>query len=176
MRTEVKISGLGGQGVVLASVILGHAAIIDGKYATQTRSYGAEARGTAAWGDVIISDGSIAYPMTIKCDILVAMSQQAVGKYINILKDGGTLIVDDSLVKEIPSGSYKIYKIPATTLAEEIGRKIFANMVMLGFLVGTTKMLSSRSVEKAVLENVPEERDKNVEAVKLGLAKARELR
>lgn len=176
MLVEIKISGLGGQGVVLASIILGHAGVMDGKYVAQTMSYGAEARGTAAWGDVVISDEPIAYPMTVKCDILVAMSQSALDKYIGVLKEGGALIIDSDLVTEMPPSNYMVYKIPATKLAEKIGRKIFANMIMLGFLSGITGVVSAQSLKKAVLENVPRAKENNVKAVKLGLEKAGEYK
>lgn len=175
MRTEIKISGLGGQGVILVSVILGHAAVLDGKHAAQTRSYGAETRGTVACGDVVISDKPIAYPMTTELNILVAMCHPALVKYVGMLKNGGILIVDDTLIRQVQTGSHKTYKIPATEIAEKIGNKAFANMAMLGFLAGVTKIVSNKSLKKAVIENMPKDRDKNIKAVKLGLVKAKKL-
>ncbi|HID16607.1 MAG TPA: 2-oxoacid:ferredoxin oxidoreductase subunit gamma, partial [Candidatus Atribacteria bacterium] len=118
MRIEIRICGLGGQGVILAGEILGLAAILDGKYAVQTRSYGSEARGTAAKSDIIISDKKIKYPLIEKCDVMIAMSQPALNKYISTLKPNGTLIIDEDLVKEkLEKTSINIYKVKATRIA-----------------------------------------------------------
>lgn len=134
-RIEVRIAGLGGQGVILAGTILGYAAVLSGKRATQMQSYGAEARGTAAWSDVVISNEAITYPSITSCDYLVALSQQALNSYLSLLKKGGVLVVDEDLVKDIPEGDFKVYKVPATRIAEEkLGGRVVANMVILGFL------------------------------------------
>jgi 2-oxoglutarate ferredoxin oxidoreductase subunit gamma len=154
-KIEVRISGLGGQGVVLAGQILGRAAVYDGKNAVQTQSYGAEARGTAAKSEVIISDDKIGFPMVRKCDILVAMSQEAVEKNIKDLKEDGILVFDSSTVKSPPKVKVKIYAIPATEIAENtFGQKIYANMIMLGAITKITSIVSEKSIEKAVEETV----------------------
>ena len=164
-RIEVRISGLGGQGVVLAGEILGRAAVYEGKYAVQTQDYGAEARGTAAKSEVIISDGKIGFPKVRKCDILVAMSQSAVEIHLKDLKENGILIVDEDMVKHLPKTKAKAFKIPATKTAE-----IYANVVMLGALAKITGIVKEKAVEKAIADSVPENtREANIKAFKEGL-------
>jgi len=161
-RIETRISGLGGQGVVLAGVILGRAAVCDGKYAVQTQSYGAEARGSAAKSEVLISNEKISFPEVRKCDILVTMSQSALDKHLRDLKENGTLLVDEDMVKELPKIKAEVFKVPATRIAEaELGSKIYANVVMLGALTKITGMLSKRAVEKAITDIVPKEAKEN---------------
>lgn len=163
-RIEIRICGLGGQGVVLAGQILGRAAVYDGWNTVQTQSYGAEARGTTAKSEIIISDGRIGFPAVRKCDILVAMSQEALVKNIKDLKDGGLLLIDGDLVKNIPSVNARIYAVPATKIAEEnFGEHLYANMVILGALNALTKLVSEESMEKAIIDTMP----KNVAAINL---------
>jgi 2-oxoglutarate ferredoxin oxidoreductase subunit gamma len=150
-KIEVRISGLGGQGVVLAGQILGRAAVYDGKNVVQTQSYGAEARGSVAKSEVIISDGKIGFPIVRKCDILIAMNQEAVEKNIKDLKTDGVLLLDNSVVKTMPKTEAKIFKAPATQIAEDsCGGKIYANMVMLGALVKAARIVSESSVKLAI--------------------------
>lgn len=154
-KIEIRISGLGGQGVVLAGQILGRAVVYHGKNAVQTQSYGAEARGSAAKSEVIISDGKIGFPMVRKCDILVAMSQEAVEKNIKDLKGDGILLIDSSTVKKAPETKARIFKIPATEIAEKMLKaKIYANMVMLGALTSITKIANEKSFTRAIKETV----------------------
>jgi 2-oxoglutarate ferredoxin oxidoreductase subunit gamma len=156
-KVEVRISGLGGQGVVLAGQILGRAAVYDGKNVVQTQSYGAEARGGAAKSEVIISDGKVGFPMVRKCDILIAMSQEAIEKNINDLKEDGILLVDSDMVKNVPKTNARIFKVPATEIAEKFcSGKLYANLVMLGALVGITKVMSEGSMELAIRDSVAE--------------------
>jgi 2-oxoglutarate ferredoxin oxidoreductase subunit gamma len=156
-KIEVRISGLGGQGVVLAGQILGRAAVYSGKNALQTQSYGAEARGSGAKSEVIISDGKIGFPMVRKCDVLVAMSQEAAEKNIKDLKEDGTLIVDSSTVGKIPETKAETIRIPATQMAEKAtGEKLYANMVILGALTKMIKDINEKSMRKAIEEAVPE--------------------
>ncbi len=170
-RTEVIIAGLGGQGVVLAGKILGRAAVYDGKRVVQTQSYGAEARGSAAKGEVIISDERIGFPMVRKCDVLVAMNQNALDKYLSDLKEDGTLLVDQSMVGEIPKIKARVFMVPATKMAEtKLGSKICANMIMLGALTKATGVTSQEAVEKAITESVSEEARKvNIKGFRIGL-------
>jgi 2-oxoglutarate ferredoxin oxidoreductase subunit gamma len=170
-RTEVRISGLGGQGVVLAGEILGRAAVYDGKHAVQTQSYGAEARGSAAKSEVIISDEKIGFPKVRKCDVLVAMSQSALDKHLKDLKEGGTLLVDDDLVKNIPEINAKVFRIPATRVAEnELDSRIYANVIMLGALTKITDIISEESATKAIAASVPREtKEANLHGFKMGL-------
>jgi 2-oxoglutarate ferredoxin oxidoreductase subunit gamma len=170
-RIEIRISGLGGQGVILAGEILGRAAVYDGKNVVQTQSYGAEARGSAAKSEVIISNSRIGFPMVRKCDILVAMSQTAVDKHIKDLKEEGFLLVDESFVEKIPPVKAKVFKIPSTKTAETLFKtRLYANIVMLGALTKVSKIFSEESMEKAIVESVPEKaREQNLKAFREGL-------
>lgn len=170
-RIEVRISGLGGQGVVLAGEILGRATAYDGKYVVQTQSYGAEARGSVTKSEVIISDNKIGFPKVRRCDILVAMSQSAVEKHLKDLKEKGTLIVDEDLVKDIPETQAKIFRIPATKTAEKLLKsRLYANVVMLGALTKITGIVKETTVEKATVDSVPESaREANITGFREGL-------
>ncbi len=169
-KTEIRICGLGGQGVVLAGQILGKAAVYDGQNVVQTQSYGAEARGTTAKSEVIISEGKIGFPMVRKCDILIALSQEALEKNIKDLKKEGILIVDNSVIKNIPETEAEIYTVPATELAEKtFEQKIFANMIMLGFLQAATNIVTEKSLEKAIKDTLSAKSAAiNVQAFKKG--------
>jgi 2-oxoglutarate ferredoxin oxidoreductase subunit gamma len=156
-RKEVRFTGFGGQGMAVIGYILGRAAAVyDGKQATMTQSYGPEARGGASSSQVIISDGRIFYPYVIQSDILVGMSQEGYDKHRSSLKKTGVLLYDEDLVSLAEEESAeKIYTIPATRFAEEIGRKIVANIVMLGFLSGMTELVSEDALKKAIADSVP---------------------
>lgn len=172
-RTEVRICGLGGQGVVLAGQILGRAAVHDGKQVVQTQSYGAEARGSAAKSEVIISDRRIGFPMVRKCDILVAMSQRALNIHLKELKKAAALLVDRELVEDIPEIEAKVYRLPATQTAQSVLRsEVYANVVMLGALTQITKVVSNEAMEQAIRESV---RASTVKANLLALKKGRQL-
>jgi len=164
-RVEVRISGLGGQGVVLAGEILGRAAVYDGKYAVQTQSYGAEARGSAAKSEVIISDKKIGFPRVRKCDILVTMSQSALNKHLDDLKENGILLVDRDKIKEMPKIKAKVFSVPATRIAEtELKSRIYANVIMLGALTKITGIVSEETVKKAIVDSVSEDtKERNLE-------------
>lgn len=170
-KVEVRISGLGGQGVVLAGEILGRAAVYDGKEVVETASYGAEARGGAAKSEVIISDRRIGYPKVRKCDILVAMSQGALDKNVGDLKENGILMVDKDVIEKVPNVKAKVIEVTATKTAEtELRSKMYANVVILGALVKATKIVSEKACEHAIADSVPEEtKDKNVHGFKKGL-------
>ena len=169
-KIEARISGLGGQGVVLAGQILGRAAVYDGKNVVQTQSYGAEARGSIAKSEVIISDGKIGFPIVRRCDILVAMNQEALDRHLKDLKEDGVLIVDSTYVKKIPETKAKIFKIPATEHAEKtFGDRIYANMLMLGALTKATNIVSEKAMKKAIQDAVMKNiADINEEAYKKG--------
>lgn len=150
-KTEVRISGQGGQGVVMAGQILGRAAVYDGKNAVQTQSYGAEARGSVAKSEIIISDSKIGFPVVRKCDVLVAMSQEALDKYWKDLKKNSIIIVDSTYAKKIPKTKAKTYKIPATEEAERMFKtKMYANMVILGALTKIIGIISPKAMKKAI--------------------------
>jgi 2-oxoglutarate ferredoxin oxidoreductase subunit gamma len=177
MRTEVRLAGFGGQGIVLSGVILGRAAsLYDKKHAIQTQSYGPEARGGASKSEVIISDEEIYYPKVRKLDIFMVMSPEALQRYVGDLKDSGIIVFDSSIIKNIPKG-YKSYSIPATKIAkDELGKTIVANIVMLGTLAALTAVVSRDAIKKAVLESVPKGTEKlNTKALEKGFAIAEEL-
>lgn len=171
-KIEIRISGFGGQGVVLAGQILGRAAAYDGKNVVQTQSYGAEARGSMAKSEVIISDSRIGFPMVRKCDVLVAMNQQAVEKNISILKDEGILLFDSGLTKTMPQTKAKTFGVPATLKAEKLcGGALYANIVMLGVLVKVTGVVKETSVKQAIREAFHERTaEANIHAFEVGLA------
>lgn len=170
-RIEIRISGLGGQGVVITGLIIGRAAVYDGKNVVQKGDYGAEARGSATKSEVIISDDKIGFPAVRKCDILVAMSPEAVEKNIKDLKEDGILFVDGNTVESTPKIKAKVFRIPATNTAKEtFGANIYANMIMLGALTKTTNIVKEESMEKAIRESLPEKTtEANVTAYKKGL-------
>ncbi len=157
-RTEIKLAGFGGQGIILAGFIIGKAAsLYDKKDAVFTQSYGPEARGGACAASVVIDSEKINYPYPIKSDVLVIMSQEAYTEYVSHLREGGTLIVDESLVRMDGESKRagKVFRIPATKIAEEMGMKIAANIVMLGFFSSIIEAVDKESVKKSVLESVP---------------------
>ncbi|MFQ5999595.1 MAG: 2-oxoacid:acceptor oxidoreductase family protein [Candidatus Bathyarchaeia archaeon] len=170
-RIEVRIGGLGGQGVVLAGEILGRAAVYEGKHVVETQSYGAEARGSAAKSEVIISDSKIGFPKVRRCDVLVAMSQSAVEMPLKDLKEKGVLIVDEDVVKHLPKTKVKVFKIPATKTAEKLLKsRLYANVVMLGALMKVTGIVKEEAVEKAITDSVPETaREANISGFREGL-------
>lgn len=181
MRTEIRIGGFGGQGVILAGIILGKSAcLFDGKEAVQTQSYGPEARGGASKCEVVISDSEIDYPKVINPDIFIAMSNEALIKYIVDLKDNGTLIVDPTTtdiedVREfIDEHNINVYEAPATkTATDEIGLKIVANIVMVGAITKITKVISKEAAIKAIEASVPKgTEEKNIKAFEAGYALA----
>jgi 2-oxoglutarate ferredoxin oxidoreductase subunit gamma len=155
-KATVKIAGFGGQGVVLASAILGRAAILDGKYATQTASYGSESRGGECKAEVIISVRPIDYPLVDKVQTLVVMSQPALSKYVDDLVTGGTMLFDPDMLKERPQRKdITVIEVPAAGTADMLGRRIFENMVMLGALQAKTEVISEKSLLAAIREHVP---------------------
>ena len=157
MRTEIRIAGTGGMGVVLAGVILGRAAVLYGGLdAVQTQSYGSEARGTAAKSEVIISSNPIKYPKVRKSDILVAMSQKAFDMFASDIREGSTIIVDEDIVDSSNQPvDCKIIKIPAMRTADELGRRMIANMVMLGAVAKISGIIEIEDIENAVADMVP---------------------
>ncbi|MBN1483109.1 MAG: 2-oxoacid:acceptor oxidoreductase family protein [Chloroflexia bacterium] len=154
-RYEVRLSGLGGQGLMLAGRLLAEAAVhYDGKYATQTQSYGPESRGGDSRSDVVISDQPIDYPHVIKADLIVAMSQMAMDRNFYTLKHNGILIVDEDMVEHIPTTM--AYIAPITRLAQEtVGRAVVANVVALGVVVSLCEVVSRQAITNAVLNGVP---------------------
>jgi len=174
-RYELRFSGSGGQGLITAGIIMAKAAsIYEGKQAVQSQSYGPEARGGSSKSEVIISDGPIDYPKATTVDALLAMTQEACDKYTHDLKDGGILLVDSDLVKNIPKGNFKIVSFPIINTAKiDVGREIVANIVALGAMVALTGQVSRENAEKAVLSSVPEAFiELNRKAFSIGFEKA----
>jgi 2-oxoglutarate ferredoxin oxidoreductase subunit gamma len=152
MLTELRITGFGGQGVIRFGYLLGKAAsIYDGKQATMTQSFGPEARGSACSSQVVISDDRVLYPYVTVPHIVVAMSQEGYSKHGENIKEGGTLVIDEDLVKpERIKKGVKIFAIPSTRFAEEMGAKIVANIVMFGFFTAVTNLIRAESAKKAI--------------------------
>ncbi|MBI4589331.1 MAG: 2-oxoacid:acceptor oxidoreductase family protein [Candidatus Rokubacteria bacterium] len=150
MRQEIRLAGYGGQGIVLAGQLLGKAAALyDGKEAVFTQSYGPEARGGASSADLVIASGPVDYPLVTRPDFLVAMFQEAYERYRPDMAEGGLLVIDSDLVKPWPEeGPYR--RIPATRLAEGLGKKIVANVVMLGFFTRVSGLVPREAVETAL--------------------------
>lgn len=172
MRAELRIAGFGGQGVISAGRITGQAAVLyDGKQATFTQSYGPEARGGACAAEVVISDVPVAYPLLTTPDVAILMSQEAYEKYAQEIKPGGILIVDPDLVNHDDRQDVRLLRVPATRLAESLGRRIVANVVMLGALAAVWPAVSKEALLKAVLAAVPPHtRELNQRAFEAGYA------
>jgi len=178
-RYEIRFSGSGGQGMILAGIIMAEAAGIYGdKNAAQSQSYGPESRGGASKAEVIISDQMIDYPKATSIDCMLALTQEACTKYHHDIKDGGTLLVDSSLVKEVPAGNFKVVSFPIIdTAREELGKVIVANIISLGMITELTGVVTHEQIEKAVLSRVPPAfLDLNKKALQIGFEKARELK
>lgn len=175
---EIRVSGYGGQGVILSAMVLGRAAALyEDKYSTLIQAFGPEARGSACSAQVIISDEIINYPYLIKSDILIAMSQEALNKFQGELKNTGTLVYESELVdvSQVPA-SIKKFGVPATRLAEEkLGRNLGANIVMVGFISSVLDLVSQDSVIKSICKTVPEHTiDYNKKAFDIGLEFAKQ--
>ncbi len=157
MLTEIRIAGFGGQGVILAAAVVGKAAaIFQGGYATMTQSFGPEARGGSSSAQVILSSDPILYPYVTQPDVLVVMSQEAYRVFSPQLKPGGILITEQELVRvDKVSPGERIYAVPATRLAEELGRKVVLNIVMVGFFGAVTNLVDPEALRKAVADSVP---------------------
>lgn len=155
-RTELRISGFGGQGVILAAYVLGKAcAVVENGHATLNQSFGPEARGSACSAQLILASKPVTYPYIREVDVLVAMSQDAYRIFANDVKSGGLILIDDDLVTPESRPSRRVLGVPATRLAEELGRRIVANMVMVGFFAASTDLLEVESVREAIRTSVP---------------------
>ncbi len=154
-RYEVRLAGEGGQGMILAGVILAEAAAVyDGLNAVQTQSYGPEARGGASRSEVIIAKGDVDYPKVMAADLLLCMSQEACDKFYEQVKEEGLIVVDSTNVSRVPS--HRAVAVPISQIAEEAtGRRITASIVALGLVSGLTGVVSRQALEKAVGERVP---------------------
>lgn len=168
-KHEVRLSGSGGQGLLLAGIILAEAAINDGKNAVQTQSYGPEARGGASKSEVLISDDIIDFPKVRNCDVLLALTQKSYDQYNDGLKDDGILIIDSSV--SVAEGiKNRVFSVPILdTAAKVLGKPMVTNIVALGAIVEITKIVSNSALETAVLSRVPKgTEDLNRRALALG--------
>lgn len=155
--TEIRFSGFGGQGIVRCGLITGKAlALYDNKHASMNQSFGPEARGSACSSQLVVSDDRVLYPYITRPEILVAMSQEAYDKYEPELRDDGILIIDTDLVKtRPPRAKVKMYTIPSTRFAEELGNRIIANLVMLGYFTAISSVVTPEAMKKALPGLVP---------------------
>jgi 2-oxoglutarate ferredoxin oxidoreductase subunit gamma len=170
--TEIRISGFGGQGVILSAIVIGKAGCIftESGFSTMTQAFGPEARGGACSAQVILSNEPILYPYVTRPDILVTMSQEAYSLFAPQLKDDGILIIEQELVRidKLPAG-VRVYSLPATRLAEELGKKMVMNIVMVGFFGAVTNVLNPDALRQAVADSVPEAfRELNLKAFDKG--------
>ncbi len=172
-RYDIRLSGSGGQGIILMGIILAEAiGIYDGKFVAQTQSYGPEARGGSSKAEVVVSDSEIDYPKALKLDLLVAMNQKACDDYYMDLKPDGILIVDSTFVKQIPFS--KTYQAPFTQIArDKFKREMVANIIALGAITKFTSIVSVKAIEQAVMARVPKGTEKlNHDALRAGMVVA----
>lgn len=173
-RYEIRLSGSGGQGLILMGIILAEAAgVYDGRYVAQTQSYGPEARGGSSKSEVIISDEEIDYPKALKLDLLLAMNQKSCDEFYPDLKADGILIVDSTFVSQVPTP--RAFQVPFTRIARErLKKEVVANIVALGALTQLCPIVSPKAMERAVLARVPKGTEKlNREALRAGMNAAR---
>jgi 2-oxoglutarate ferredoxin oxidoreductase subunit gamma len=171
-RYEIRLCGSGGQGLILAGVILAEAAALhDGKNAIQTQSYGPESRGGFSSSVVIISNQDIDYPKATKVDVLLALTQKAANMYAGDIKDEGILIIDNETVRDVPMGKYQLYRLPIIEIARtRLGKVIVANIVALGVIVGLTKVVSIEAIKKALFSKIPKGTERlNLSALEAGV-------
>jgi 2-oxoglutarate ferredoxin oxidoreductase subunit gamma len=162
---EIQIAGFGGQGVVLAGMTIGRGLVLyEKKHVSLTQSFGPEARGSACSVQMIVSPEPVLYPYLTDPHILVAISQEAYRKFVPQLRPGGILIIEEDLVRPAPlerasspveANAAEVYRVPALRLAEELGRKLVLNMVVVGFFTAVTDLLSPDAARRAVSESVP---------------------
>lgn len=157
MRVEVRFAGFGGQGIIKSGIIVAAAASIHSdKNAVQTQSYGPESRGGACKSEVVISGEDIDFPKVTEPDVLVVMSQAAYNDYAEDVKPGGAVILDpDMIPRRKDLKGLKVFDVPATRIAEELGRKIVANIVMLGAFTAITELLDENALKESIKENIP---------------------
>ena len=177
-RTELTIAGVGGQGSIMAGVILGSAAVnYDAKYAVQTQAYSSELRGGYAATWVVVSDEPVVFPRVIRPDILVAQAQDSINRFSHVLKPDGILIMDSDMIPRPPEDILSVFRIPATSIARtRIKAPVTANMVMLGALNKVAAVVSREALEKAIAEAVPEGKEQlNMDAFNLGFETVEEV-
>jgi len=173
-RYDIRLSGSGGQGLILMGIVLAEAiGIYDGKFVVQTQSYGPEARGGSSKAEVVVSDTEIDYPKALKLDLLLCMNQKSCDDFYMDLKPEGILVVDSTFVTQIPAA--KAFEIPFTRIArEKLGKEMVANIVALGAISKLTTIVSPKALEKALLARVPKGTEKlNRDALRAGMNAAK---
>ncbi|MCX5803074.1 MAG: 2-oxoacid:acceptor oxidoreductase family protein [Proteobacteria bacterium] len=176
-RYDIRLSGSGGQGLILMGIILAEAAgIYDGKFVAQTQSYGPEARGGSSKAEVVVSDEEVDYPKALKLDLLLAMNQKSCDDFYMDLKPEGVLIVDSTFVTQVPTS--KAYQIPFTRIArEKFKREMVANIIALGAITKLTSIVTPKAIESAVLARVPVGTEKlNRDALRAGMTAAKRFK
>ena len=154
--TEIRVTGFGGQGVVLLAYVVGRAAAIDaGRHSTMIQTFGPEARGSTCSATLVVSDHEVLYPYIRGTDVLVVMSNEAYDKYKDELKPGGILVYENSLVHPTPLAGQRAFGAPSTRIAESLKRPIVGNMVMLGFVTAATGITTREVMREAVKASVP---------------------
>ncbi len=173
MKQAFVFSGSGGQGIMSAGITLAHTAIDMGKHSTFLPEYGPEQRGGSAKCTVIISDGDIISPLPKKCDTLIAMNEQAYSKFIDDVKEGGTVVVNSSRVKQTERQDVKTISVPVDDVALELGNVKVANTVLIGVLIGATGIVSKEAVTASLEEKFKEKSPKimelNIAALEKGI-------
>ena len=174
---EVRIAGMGGQGIIMAAVMIGRAAsIFGGKNVTLTQSYGPESRGGACKAEVIVSDERVDYPKVRHPNLIAIMSEEAYQKNISNSNSAATVVIDPDMVQEDRSYEHaRVFRVPAARIAEGLGKRIVANMVIVGAIVALTNLVDVAAVEKAIAKYTPRGTEKlNVEAFRRGYELARQ--
>ena len=169
-RREIRIAGFGGQGIILSGSIVGKAAsIYDNGFAALIQSYGPESRGGSCRAEVVVNDKPVDYPYMVNPEIQIILSQAAYNEFGKNSNSGTLLIVDSDLVKVDPSQKLKPLSIPASSMAQELGRPVVANIIMMGFLASISNIVSCEALKKAILDSVPPgTEDFNMKAFELG--------
>ena len=174
MKAGIRISGFGGQGIILSGVIVGKAAVLEGFNAVQTQSYGPEARGGSTRSEVVISDEEIDYPKVESAAISIIMSQEAFFKYASRTKREGIIIYDPELIPDNKiEGDFKLAEINATRIASELGTKIVANIVMLGAFNQLCQLISRDSMTESITDSIPKKLALNLNAFEAGMKKVK---
>ncbi|MBM4451448.1 MAG: pyruvate ferredoxin oxidoreductase [Chloroflexi bacterium] len=169
-RREIRIAGFGGQGIVLSGSIVGKAAsIYDGKFAVLTQSYGPESRGGSCRAEVVISEAPVGYPYVINPQVQVILSQEAYREYGQVGHPDTLVIVDSDLVSFAPHVNPRLFCIPASRMAQELGRPVVANIIVLGFLAAKSDIVSYEALKKAILDSIPRGTEElNMKAFEMG--------
>lgn len=155
-RSEIRVTGMGGQGVVLSAYVIGRACAVEaGKHASMIQSFGPEARGSACSATLVVSDTEVLYPYIRRPDVLVAMSSEGYEKYADELVDDGILIHEQDLVHATGRAGQEVFTIPSTAIAERLGKRVVQNIVMLGFVAAVTRIVPRDQMREAVAASVP---------------------